>query len=266
MVASLWFSLTDWNIGGERKFIGLGNYHEMFTEDKRFYSSLKATAYFSLGGVPLALFVAFIIAILLNQPVRGRSAFRTIFYLPTLMPAVANAVLWLWMFNPDFGLFNEILRIAHLPTSQWIYSSNTAVPSLLLMSAWGFGNAAVIFLAGLQGIPTHLYEAVAVDGGGPWNKFLTITVPMMTPTIFFNLVMGVIGSLQVFETAYIMTSGGPGDSTLFYVFYLFRTAFEESRMGYASALAWVLFIIVVLVTGLIFRTARSWIYYEGGTR
>ena len=182
-----------------------------------------------------------------------------------LVPLIANTILWTWLFNPDFGLFNSGLEQLGLPTSMWLYDERTVIPSLILMAVWGFGNATVIFLAGLQGVPTHLYEAVEVDGGGMLDKLRHVTVPMMTPTIFFNLVLGLIGSFQAFAEAYAMTNGGPNNSSLFYVFYLYRTAFTESRMGYVSALSWVLFLVILLFTVLIFRSARSWVYYEGNT-
>jgi multiple sugar transport system permease protein len=266
IIASFGIGLTDWEIGGTPAFVGLENYRHMLTEDELFGKSLFTTAYYTLGAVPVGLIVSFAVAMLLNQRVRGKSIFRTIFYLPVLVPAVANNILWLWLFNPEFGLLNLAARSVGLPESQWIYDENTVIPSLILMSAWGFGNAAVIFLAGLQGVPTHLYEAIEVDGGNRWHKFLYVTVPMMTPTIFFNLVLGLIGTFQVFNEAYIMTGGGPSDGSLFYVFYIYRTAFTQSNMGYASALAWALFVIVLLVTVLVFRSARSWVYYEGEAR
>ncbi len=263
MIASLFFSFTDWNIGGSFKFIGFGNYKEMFFEDELFRKSLFATAYYSLGAVPLGIILAFLVALLLNQDVKGRPIFRTIFYLPVIVPSIANTMLWLWLFNPDFGLLNSLLNAMGLPGSQWIYDEKTAVPSLIIMSTWGIGNAAVIFLAGLQGVPSHLYEAVEVDGGTFWHKFVHVTIPIMTPTIFFNLIMSLIGTFQVFNEAYVMTDGGPNNSTLFYVFYLYRTAFSETRMGYASALAWVLFIIIMSLTFIVFKTSKKWVYYEG---
>ena len=266
IIASLLISLTNWTIGGTAKFIGLANYRQMFTSDELFGKSLYTSAYYTLGAVPLGLILSFGVAMLLNQKVRGKSIFRTIFYLPVLVPAIANNILWLWLFNPDFGLLNSAARSVGLPGSQWIYDEKTVIPSLILMSAWGFGNAAVIFLAGLQGVPTHLYEAVEVDGGNAWHKLRYVTLPMMTPTIFFNLVLGLIATFQVFTEAYVMTGGGPSNSSLFYVFYIYRTAFTQSEMGYASALAWVLFLIVLIITGLVFRTARSWVYYEGESR
>lgn len=265
MLASFGFSLTDWTIGAAPKYLGLGNYAQL-ARDPLFYKSLANTLYYALGSVPLLLVVAFAAALLLNRQIRGRALFRTIYYLPVLVPSIANALLWLWMFNPDNGLLNGALRAAGLPGAQWIYDERTAIPSLILMSVWGFGNAAVIFLAGLQGVPRQLYEAVEVDGGGALSKLRHVTLPMMTPTIFFNLVIGLIGAFQAFDQAYIMTQGGPSNATLFYVFYLYRTAFSESRMGYASALAWLLFLVILVATLLVFRSARNWVYYEGEGR
>ncbi|TCO26253.1 multiple sugar transport system permease protein [Kribbella steppae] len=263
MIASLVFSLTDWRIGGPARFIGLGNYDPL-AGDPLFWKSLSVTSYYTIGVVPLTLLVGFVVAILVNQGVRGRSFWRTTYYLPTLVPAVASSVLWIWIFNPDFGLLNSMLRGAGLPTSNWIYAEQSAVPSLILMSVWGFGNTMVIFLAGLQGVPRHLYEAVAIDGGGTWARFRHVTLPFMTPVIFYNLVTGVIGTFQVFNQAYIMTQGGPNNATQFYIYYLYTKAFTDSEIGYASALAWVLFVVVLVITILLFRNARRWVHYEMG--
>jgi multiple sugar transport system permease protein len=266
MAASLLFSLTDWTIGGPARFIGAGNYARL-GHDPLFWKSLGVTSYYTLGVVPLTLIVGFGVAMLLNRGARGRSFWRTVYYLPTLVPAVASSVLWIWIFNPDFGLLNSLLRQAGLPTSNWIYSERAAVPSLVLMSTWGFGNAMVVFLAGLQGVPRHLYEAVAIDGGGSWTRFRHVTFPFMTPVIFYNLVTGVIGTFQVFNQAYVMTRGGPNNATEFYLYYLYTKAFTDSEIGYASALAWVLFVVVLVITVLLFRNARRWVFYEmGGAR
>ncbi|MBP1311826.1 multiple sugar transport system permease protein [Paenibacillus sp. 1182] len=266
IAASFVFSLTDWTIGGQMTFIGLDNYRTILTEDNTFSQSMFVTTYYALGSVPLGLAAAFIIALLLNQKVRGLSVFRTIYYLPTIVPSIANTMLWLWMFNPDFGLLNSLLEGVGLPGSKWIYDENTAIPSLIMMSTWGIGNTVIIFLAGLQSVPTHLYEAAEVDGGNRWHKFFHITIPSMTPTIFFNLVMSLISTFQAFNQAYVMTNGGPNNSTLFYVFYLWRTAFTETKIGYASALAWILFFVIMVLTVLIFSTSKKWVHYEGGER
>jgi multiple sugar transport system permease protein len=266
MIASFVFSLTDWVIGAPFHFVGLKNYATLGS-DEMFWKSLTVTTYYTLGSVPLVLLVGFVVAMLVNQGMKGQSLWRTIYYLPTLVPAVASAVLWIWIFNPDFGLFNSILSSFGMPTSNWIYDEASAVPSLILMSMWGFGNAMVIFLAGLQGVPTQLYEAVSIDGGNAWDKFRHITLPFMTPTIFYNLVTGIIGTFQVFNQAYIMTQGGPNNSTMFYIYYLYRVAFNQSDIAYASTLAWVLFGIVLVITVMLFRNARHWVYYEmGGAR
>ncbi|PLS01054.1 carbohydrate ABC transporter permease [Neobacillus cucumis] len=266
MIASLFYSLTDWTIGGDMHFIGLENYITLFRTDDLFRKSLFSTTYYSLGSVPIIIIVGFFIAMLLNQKVKGLPIFRTIFYLPVIVPSIANSMLWLWLFNPDFGLFNTILKELHLPTSQWIYDEKTAIPSLILMSSWGVGNIVVIFLAGLQGVPTHLYEAVEIDGGNSWHKLLHVTIPMMTPTIFFNLIMSLIGMFQEFNMAYIMTQGGPNNSTLMYVFYLYRKAFMETKIGYACALAWILFLFIMILTFIVFKSSKGWVYYEGGDR
>ncbi|WP_433166770.1 carbohydrate ABC transporter permease [Kribbella sp. CA-247076] len=265
MIASAVISLTDWTIGASPKFVGFANYTRMFTADDSFFKSLWATLYYTLGAVPLLLVVSFVVALLLNQPVRGQALFRVIYYLPAIVPIVANSMLWIWLFNPDFGLLNTLTEKAGLPRSQWIFDESTAIPSLILMSVWGFGNVAVIFLAGLQGVPRQLYEAIAVDGGGAWRKFRHITLPMMTPTIFYSLVTSVIGALQVFVQAAVMTEGGPNDSTLFYIYYLYRTAFTNNEMGYASALAWILFLVIMAITVALFRNSSRWVYYEAGS-
>lgn len=265
MVTSFGFSLTDWSIGGDLNYVGFDNYHTMMTEDKLFSKSLFVTTYYTIGSVPLIMIGAFLVALLLNQKVKGLSWFRTIFYLPVLVPSIANTMLWLWMFNPDFGMLNSVLEAFGLPGQQWIYRESSAIPSLILMSSWGIGNAAVIFLAGLQGVPAHLYEAVEIDGGGSLKKLWHVTLPSMTPTIFFNLIMALIGTFQSFNEAYIMTEGGPNNSTLFYVYYLYRTAFTDTNIGYASALAWVLFLVILVLSVFVFMTSKKWVYYEGGS-
>lgn len=263
MVASLVIGFTDWRIISSPSWVGLDNFRTMFTEDRLFTQSLRITAFYALGSVPLRIAFAFLLAMLLNQEVRGLPIFRTIFYLPSIVPVIASSVLWIWLFNPDFGLLNAVLGLFGLPKSQWIYSSSTVIPSLILMSLWGVGGMMIIFLAGLQGVPRHLYEAVAVDGGHAWHKLRHITLPMMTPIIFFNLILSIIESLQAFTQAYIMTNGGPNNSSLLYVLYLYRKAFRQTEMGYASALAWVLFVIIVLLSIVVFRSSSSWVYYEG---
>ena len=263
IVASLGIAFTDWRIAGTPEWIGLANFRQMFGEDDLFYKSLGVTAYYSLLSVPLRLLVAFVLALLLNQKIRGLPIFRTIFYLPSLVPLIASSVLWIWLFNPDFGLLNAALRPFGFPKLQWIYGSDTVIPSFILMSVWDVGPLMIIFLAGLQGVPRQLYEAVEIDGGSAWHKLWTITIPMITPTILFNLILSIIGAMQTFVQPYVMTDGGPNNNSLMFVLYLYRKAFQQSQMGYASALAWVLFVIIAALSLLVFRTSSSWVYYEG---
>lgn len=265
MLMSLGYSFTDLSFSGKWQFVGLQNYVNMFSgTDIYFYQALRVTAEYVLWSVPMKISYALLLALLLNQPVRGQSVYRTIFYLPSIVPTVAISMIWMWLLNPEFGLVNEILRALGLPTSQWIYDEDTVIPTLALMSVWTTGGMMVVFLAGLQDIPTSLYEALALDGGGPWAKFRHVTVPLMTPTIFFNLCTTLIGCFQVFSEAYIMTNGGPNNASLFYVFYLYREAFTYGRMGSACAIAWVLFVLVMAVTVLVFRSSKRWVFYMGG--
>lgn len=267
MVASLILSMTDYNIfSKDIHFIGMDNFVKLFSEDEFFPKSLKVTFYFVLLKVPTTIIVSFAIALLLNMNVKGRALFRTIIYLPSIVPAVATSMIWIWLLNPDLGLVNMMLRGLHLPTSLWLYAEGSVIPSIVLTTMWGIGGTVVIFLAGLSGIPLQYYEAIEIDGGGWWHKLRHITIPMVSPTIFFNTIMAIISSFQVFNEAYILTQGGPNNASLFYIFYLWRTAFRDTQMGYASALAWVLFLIILLFTLLAFRSSKSWVYYEGEGR
>lgn len=264
MLYSLYMSFTDYTGSNSPTFTGLDNYRRMFSgEDPYFYKSLAVTFYFVILSVPTGIIYSFLLAILLNQNVKGKSIFRTIFYLPSIVPIIAISFIWLWLLNPDLGLANELLRSVGLPGSQWIFGEKSVVPSLALMNLWTTGGTMIIFLAGLQDIPRSLYEAIEMDGGSRLAKLRHITIPMMTPTIFFNLIMGIINGFQVFSQAYVMTNGGPNNASLFYVFYLYREAFQFSRMGSASAIAWVLFAIIMVLTYVVFRTSNKWVYYEG---
>lgn len=264
MVASAVIGLTEWNIGASPEFVGLDNYREMFTADPYFVISLQRTFLYAVLAVPGSMVVAFAIAVLLNQDVRGKGVLRTIFYLPVLVPFVASSVLWLWIYNPDFGLANSVLRMAGLPTSNWVFGTETAVPSIALMAVWACGNMAIIFVAGLQGVPRTMYEAADVDGASAWHKLRHVTIPYISPIILYNLITGMIAAFQVFDQAFVMTEGGPNNATLFYVLNLYHRAFQDGRLGYASALAWVLFVIVVVVTVLTFRMTKNRVFYEGG--
>jgi len=266
MVASFILSFTDWNVVSTPHFIGIENFRKMFMEDFIFKKSIYATLYYTLGSVLSTVIFAFLIAVLLNQKIKGLPIFRTIFYLPSITPAIASAMLWIWLFNPDFGLLNQLLGRFGIPRLQWIYDEKQVIPSLIFMSIWGMGGTMIIFLAGLQGIPQEFYEAVDMDGGNWWHKFRYITIPMMTPTIFFNLVMAIIGTFQVFTSAYIMTSGGPNYASMFYVYYIYLSAFRYGDMGYACALAVILFFIILSFTLVVFRSSPYWVYYESARR
>ncbi|MDW8098636.1 MAG: sugar ABC transporter permease [Anaerolineae bacterium] len=258
---AVWLTFTDWNMINPPKFIGLDNIRELF-RDKLFLQALKVTTNYTIISVPLGLVMSFLLALLMNTKVRGISFFRTVYYLPSIVPAVANAVLWVWILNTEFGLLNVLLRSIGLPKIRWLQEPEWAMPALILMSLWGLGGSMVVYLAGLQGIPEVYYEAAEIDGAGRWDKLVHVTIPLMSPVIFFNLVMGVIGSFQVFTAGYLVTNGGPQNATLFYVLYLYRNGFQYLKMGYAATLAWVLFFIILALTLLIFKYIGSMVYYE----
>jgi len=270
--ASLYLSFTDYNAIQSANWIGAENYVRMFTRDGLFLKSLIVTSYYTFVSVPLGLVAGFLIAVLLNQNLRGIVWYRAAWYMPTLVPAVANAVLWRWLLNKDFGLLNVALRALGIVGPGWLIDPTWTVPSLILISLWGVGSAMLINLAGLQGVPQHLYEAVEIDGGGLWAKFRHVTIPMVSPIIFFNFVMGIINSFQSFNLVYVLfkvtdssgSTAGPENAGLFYVLYLYRNAFQWFKMGYSSALAWVLLLIILFFTALVFRSSRSWVYYEAG--
>jgi multiple sugar transport system permease protein len=265
MIASIYFSLTEYSVLQPAKFIGLANFTRMFTNDPRYLISITNTVYYTVLQVPLGIVVALTIAILLNQGLRGENLFRTAYYMPSVVSGVAVSMLWLWLFDPTLGLVNDLLGRIGITGPRWLQDPAWSKPALVLMSVFGIGGTMVIFLAGLQGISESLYEAAMVDGANWWQKTRHITIPMITPTIFFNMVMGFIGSFQVFTQAYVMTNGGPVNSTLFYVLYLYQNAFRFFKMGYASAMAWVLFFIVLALTLIQFRLAGRWVYYEAAT-
>ena len=263
MIASFVLSFTNYSITKPTEFIGLNNYTDLFSgQDVFFYNSLKVTLLFALMNVPVCIGTAFIVALVLNnRNLKGFPFLRAAFYIPTIVPIIATAMIFMWMMSPDFGLFNAILNIFGLPPSKWIYAKDSVLPSLLVMTAWGSGNIMVVFLAGLQGIPRHLYEAIVVDGGGAFTKFRHVTLPLMTPTIFFNMIMFLISSMQAFLQAYIMTQGGPDNATNFIVYYLYRVAFEFQEIGKATSLGWILFFMIITVSALLFWSSKYWVVY-----
>lgn len=268
IVASIIFSFCDYDVLHPARYVGWNNYREL-GRDPLVWKAVWNVAYLSALGIPLGMAVGLGLAMLLNAKVKGMSWYRTVYYLPSIVPAVANAILWVWILNPEFGLVNSIFRQTlgawlGWEAPKWLSSEQWSKPSLILMGLWGAGGGMIIWLAGLQGIPQHLYEAAELDGATAWRKFWHITIPMLTPYIFFNLVMGTIGSLQRFVDVYIMTGGGPVDSTLVPVLYLFQNAFQYFKMGYASAMAWFLFVIILVLTLLQLKFAPRWVHYEGG--
>jgi len=260
---SLYLSFTSYNMYNSPKWIGLLNYRIIFTQDDLFYKSLYNTLYYVAISVPLNTIFGILIAVLMNQKIRGMRLFRTIFFLPSVVSGVAVALLWQWILDGNFGLLNTFLSKIGIEGPGWLTDENWSKFSLILMNLWAVGGGMIVYLAGLQGIPRSLYEAATVDGAGRIRQFFTITIPMLSPTIFFNVIMGILGGFQVFLQAYIMTGGGPNNSTLFYAFYLYNKAFKDLQMGYASALAWILLIISMLLTLVVFATSKRWVYYEG---
>jgi multiple sugar transport system permease protein len=251
IIVSFYLSLTDFEVVKPPVFRGLDNYVRLF-QDKLFWQSLKVTSIYTFASVTLGLVLSFLVALLLNQSIRGVGLFRTLYYIPNLVPAVASSMLWIWIFNPQFGLLNSLLKILFdIEGPRWLGRTKWALPSLILMSLWGVGGPMLIYLAGLQDIPTELYEAAQIDGANGWQQFI------------FNLVMGLIGSFQVFTQGYLMTGGGPRYATLFYVLYLYQNAFRWFKMGYASAMAWVLLLIILVLTLMVLRSSALWVYYEG---
>jgi multiple sugar transport system permease protein len=266
MLTSLWLSLTKYDLHS-MEFVGAENYRRLLVVDPLFWKALNNTLTYAVFAVPLGICGSLALAILLNQNVRGVRLFRTLFYLPSMVPAVASAILWQWVFNTDNGVLNMGLGFFGVPPVQWLQDEHWTMPAFILMSLWGIGGARmIIFLAGLQGISETYYEASRIDGASPWQRFRYVTLPLLSPVMFFNLMLGIIGAFQVFTSAYVMTGGGPNNASLFYALYLFRNAFEYFKLGKASALAWILFAILLIVSMIQFRMSRRWVYYEGAER
>jgi multiple sugar transport system permease protein len=272
ILAALGLSFFSWDILTPPQFVGFANYKEMFFDDPRFWKALFNTAYFTFLSVPIGMVLSIAVALLMNQKIKGIGFFRTIFYLPSVVGAgVAVAVLWKWIFNADTGLLNTMIHImTGIPVSdcpKWLASEAWSKPSLVIMSLWGVGGGMIIYLAGLQGIPSTLYEAAEIDGASRWQQFWTVTLPGLSPVIFFQLIISIVSSFQIFTQVDVMTDGlgGPADSTLVMVLYIYQKAFKYYQMGYASALAWVLFIVILFATWLQFKYSK-WVYYEGELR
>lgn len=265
MIFSLVISFTEWDVIQAPKWVLFGNYARVFNDELTMHS-LGVTLYYALLAVPATTVVALLTAVLLNTKIRGLSMFRTVLYIPSIVPMVANTALWMFLYNPAFGLLNYFLGIFGIPPQNWVFAKESVIPSLALMAVWGAGNTIVIYLAGLQGISNELYESVQIDGGNAFHKFKNVTLPMLSPVIFYNVVMGIIGSMQTFTQAYIMTGGGPDNASMFIVLLLYRTAFRNQEMGYASAMSWVLFVVIGIMTLIAFKTSNSWVFIEGEDR
>ena len=262
MAYSAYLSFTDWDLFNPAKWIGLDNYREMFAAEET-WIALRVTTVYAVTSIPLRIALGLVVALLLNTKIRALSVWRAIYYLPAVLSGVAVSLLWQFIFSTDFGVLNYLLSLVGIKGPSWLHSQTWALPALVIVSLWGVGGDMVIYLAALQGVPTELYEAAEVDGAGTLRRFRSITLPMISPAIFFQLVTGMIAALQVFTDAYVMTAGGPNNATLFYVLHLYRQSFRYLRMGFASALAWLLFAYILALTLLIVRSSAAWVYYAG---
>lgn len=260
-LVAAYLAFQKWNLISPPTSVGFDNFAHLF-KDPVLPQSLKATFLFTFLSVPLGLVLSFFLAMLINTKMRGIAIFRTIFYLPSIVPAVANALLWAWMFNTEFGLINFGLRAIGGSKIAWLQEPGLVIPAFVIMSLWASGNAMIIFLAGLQGIPDIYYEAAEIDGASSWQQLFHVTLPLMSPIILFNLVIGMINSFQVFAQALLITNGGPQNATLFLVLYIYRTAFQTRQMGYAAVLSWVLFLILMILSFIVFKYFGSRVYYE----
>ena len=262
---SLFLSLTEYDVLSPPKFTGLDNYIRMFTDDDLFWPSLGRTFYYALLSVPTGVLGSLLLAVLLNAALRGIAMFRTLFFVPSLVPLIASVILWKWLLNGDFGIVNQGLRALGLDPPIWFGDRRWAIPSLISMNLWQSmgGVRMIIFLAGLQGIPDSLYEAASIDGANSWQRLRNVTLPLLTPTIFFNTVLGVIGALQIFDAAFVATEGGPGFATWFYGLHIWKHAFDYWNMGYGASLAWFFAVIIVVLTILQIRTSDRWVFYYG---
>lgn len=264
--AAGYLSFTDYDILSTAKYIGLENFRVMLFGDELFWTAMRVTTVYAIVSIPLQIILGLFLALLLNTRIHGLAWLRTLYYLPAVLSGVAVSFLWIWVFSADWGILNYALSLLGIHGPSWLTSEDWALWALILMSLWGVGAGLVIYLAGLQGVPTELYEAADIDGAGRWRQFWHITLPMISPVILFQLIMGIIGALQTFTQGYVMTQGGPNNATLFFLLYLWRNAFKFLHMGYASALAWAIFVYILLLTLLVLRSSQSWVFYTGEIR
>ena len=265
IVLSAYYSLTNYSILGSPSYIGLQNYR-LLLHDPLFWQSLRVTGIYCLAVVPGTMFVGYTLALLLNKKVRGMRAWRSIYFLPSVMPAIASAYLWTWMFNPNYGFVNSALSHLGIKGPQWFASTTWVLPAFILLALWGSGAGLVLYLAALQQVPNDLYEASEIDGANAFRRLIHVTIPITSPVILFTFVTGIITSFQVFTAGFAITEGGPDNASLFYILYLYQNGWQYFKMGYASALAWVLLLLTLLVTGLALIVARRFVYYESAAR
>ncbi|ACA56746.1 sugar ABC transporter permease [Clostridium botulinum] len=261
MISSIIISLTEWNILTQPKWVGIKNYIDIFN-DPLFYKSLKVTLLYTAFSVPINVVLSLFVALLLNNNIKHMNMYRTIYYLPAVVSGVVVSLLWAWIFNPEFGLLNNMLSKIGIEGCQWIYDEKWVIPSLIIMGIWGIGGGIIIYLSGLQSIPKDLYEAAKIDGASFWQNLIHITIPSMSPILLFTTLTSIIGSLQTFTQAYVMTEGGPNHSSLFYAYYVYKHAFTWHKMGKACALAWILFLIILFISLLVLKVSSSRVYYE----
>jgi multiple sugar transport system permease protein len=262
LVFSFIMSLFDWPVTSDPTFVGFGNYIKMFTDDPQFYKSITITFKFALVFVPLNLIIALVLALLITQSIKGIKIFRTIFYLPTVVSGVAISIIWGWIFNSEYGILNYLFSFIGIEGPKWLIDPKWAIITIVIASAWGVGTMMLIFYTDIKSIPQDIYEAAAIDGAGPLRQFFYITIPSITPTILFNVITSVIGALQQLTLVLLLTAGGPLKSTYFYGLFVYNNAFKHHKLGYASANAWFMFIVILLLTLLIFKTSSAWVFYE----
>ena len=262
LVSSVYYSMTTWSGWNTPQFVGLKNFVYMFTTDPSIWPSLRATALYVLMSVPTGLMLGLFLAVLLNRQLPGIKILRTLYYLPVVLPSVASLTLWDFIYNPQYGLANQLLNLVHLPASQWLQGQSTAMPSIVIIGLWGVGGTMIIFLAGLQSVPMELYEAAQVDGATRWRSFWSVTMPMITPILFLQLITGMISSFQAFNPAQILTLGGPNFATDLFNYNIWNNAFNGQQFGYATAQVWVLFFIIMIFTIVVFRISNNFVYYE----
>lgn len=264
IIMSIYYSLCQYDVLRIPQFIGLDNYKELLFNDDYFWVSIYNTLFYLVFRTPFVIIGSLLLAILVDNSIKGMKFFRTVYFTPSIISGVILSVLWMWLLNPEYGLINNALGYFGIQGPLWLIDPNWSKPALILMSVWSIGGGRMlVFLAALQGVPKHLYEAVEIDGGGWWAKFKNVTIPHISPIIFLWTIIEVIFALQVFVEAYVMTKGGPLNSTLFYNLYLYNKAFDDFQMGYSSALAWILFIIAMILTYLQFRVSKKWVHYAG---